>query len=67
MGMLKNAVFPFYEDLLNKFEDEHGRTPTEEENSKLWDQAGEEWESAMEARVERMMEEEKLERGYGGE
>ena len=39
MGCVKNAAFPYYEELLQEFEEKHDRHPNSEEQGKIWEQA----------------------------
>lgn len=38
---MEEAIFPYYEELLGEFEEEHGREATDDEQGKLWEDATE--------------------------
>ena len=52
MGAFKRAIEPIYELLEQEFEEQNGRSPTDEEASKLWDQAVEKFQGQHEAKAD---------------
>jgi methionine salvage enolase-phosphatase E1 len=52
MGAVKEALFPYFEQLEAEFMEREGRDPSHEEAAKLWEEAGKKWNEAMEGKAE---------------
>jgi len=49
MSTLRDVLQPYFEKLAEKFVEENDRAPSVEESTQLWQQAREQWNTAMQA------------------